>query len=173
MSLPRTLIGFSSTDCEAYQLMRAWKANKHIDFDFHDCQLEFALRSEDERYIKRRVGEELGAADTFIQLIGEDTRYKYKYVRWESEVAIEMKARLICVNLNDSRRQDGRCPPILRDAGALFVPRRARILTFALEDFSWRPDGHWYYPSRVYETRGYPSESSTLLRDAPIRQLRS
>jgi hypothetical protein len=42
-------------------------------------------------------------ASTFVMLIGEDTRYKHKYVRWEAEVAIEKKCRLIGVNLDNSR----------------------------------------------------------------------
>lgn len=34
-------------------------------------------------------------------LIGEDTRYKYKYVLWEAEVAIEKDCTIIAVNLED------------------------------------------------------------------------
>lgn len=52
MGLPRTFIGFSSTDIHCYRLMCAWKANYHIDFDFTDCQLQSELNSEDESYIK-------------------------------------------------------------------------------------------------------------------------
>ena len=32
MGLPRTFVGFSSTDIRSYWLMLAWKANDHIDF---------------------------------------------------------------------------------------------------------------------------------------------
>ena len=38
MGLPRTFIGFSSTDMTHYRMMLAWKANEHIDFNFTDCQ---------------------------------------------------------------------------------------------------------------------------------------
>ncbi len=54
MSLPRTFIGFSSTDIHCYRLMQAWKEYEHIDFDFGDCQLQNDINSEDEDYIKRK-----------------------------------------------------------------------------------------------------------------------
>lgn len=53
MSLPRTFVGFSSTDIHRYHLMTAWKAHEHLDFDFCDCQLQSEIDSEDEAYIKR------------------------------------------------------------------------------------------------------------------------
>ena len=37
MGLPRTFVSFSSTDIHYYRLMQAWKANKHINFNFTDC----------------------------------------------------------------------------------------------------------------------------------------
>ena len=54
MGLPRTFVGFSSTDILSYRLMTAWKNNEHIDFDFTDCQLSQEIYSEDEAYIKRK-----------------------------------------------------------------------------------------------------------------------
>lgn len=54
MRLPRTFVGFSSTDIHYYRLMQAWKENEHIDFNFTDCQLNSELNSNDEEYIKRK-----------------------------------------------------------------------------------------------------------------------
>ena len=34
MGLPRTFVGFSSTDIRSYWLMCAWKNNSKIDFNF-------------------------------------------------------------------------------------------------------------------------------------------
>ena len=66
MSLPRTFVGFSSTDINWYRLMCAWKAHEHIDFNFCDCQLQDALNSEDESYIKRKCRERIDMAGTYI-----------------------------------------------------------------------------------------------------------
>lgn len=118
MGLPRTFVGFSSTDIRCYRLMTAWKANEKIDFDFTDCQLEDEIRSEDEAYIKRKCRERINMAGKFIMLIGEDTRSKHKYVRWEAEVAVEKGCTIIGANLDGSRQMvEKTCPPVIRDIG--------------------------------------------------------
>src|SRR5437867_12460232 len=104
MGLPRTFVGFSSTDIHYYRLMQAWKAHEHIDFDFCDCQLEKEIYSDDEGYIKRKCRERLYISGKYIMLIGEDTRHKHKYVSWEAEVAIEKDCTIIGVNLDKSRQ---------------------------------------------------------------------
>lgn len=46
MGLPRTFVGFSSTDIDDYRLMLAWKANQRIDFA--NCQLSTEVHSDNE-----------------------------------------------------------------------------------------------------------------------------
>lgn len=53
VALPRTFVGFSSSNISYYRMMCAWKANEHIDFDFADFQLDDAINSENEYYISR------------------------------------------------------------------------------------------------------------------------
>ena len=116
--------------------MQAWKANEHIDFDFAECQLQSEINSEDESYIKRKCRERIGMAGKYVMLIGEDTRYKYKYVRWEAEVALENKCTIIGVNLDRSRSMaQETCPPIIRDAGAVFVSYSPKIIAYALQHY--------------------------------------
>jgi hypothetical protein len=156
MGLPRTFVSFSGTDIRSYRMMQAWKENKRIDFNFVDVQLEQEINSENEAYIKAKCRERIGLAGTFAILIGQDTRYKYKYVRWEAEVALEKKCRIIGINLDGSRRYvEATCPPIIRDVGAMFVPFRARILAHALQDFERKTDDNWHYPDTVYTKLGY------------------
>ena len=81
MGLPRTFIGFSSTDIHYYRLMKAWKQNENIDFNFTDCQLQNDINSDDETYVKQICRERINMAGKYIMLIGKDTRSKYKYVR--------------------------------------------------------------------------------------------
>jgi hypothetical protein len=95
-------------------------------------------------------------AGKYIMLIGEDTRWKYKYVRWEAEVAIEKGCTIIGVNLNGLRGLDPeRCPKIICEIGAMFVPFRARIIAHALQDFAMGDAGWFYYPDTVYRSLGY------------------
>lgn len=156
MGLPRTFVGFSSTDIRSYWLMCAWKNNSKIDFNFADCQLSQELNSENEVYIKKKCRERINMAGTFISLIGQDTKSKHKYVRWELEVALEKGCRIIGVNLDGSRRMNpNTCPKIIQDVGAIFVPFSPQIIAYALENYQMNNNGNWYYNDFVYQNLGY------------------
>jgi MTH538 TIR-like domain (DUF1863) len=140
--------------------MCAWKAHENIDFDFADFQLDEAIDSENEYYIKRVCRNEIRLADTYALLIGQDTFTKATFVRWEVEVAIEKGCRLIGINLNNSRCKDFLCPLFFADKGALFVPFSSRILTKALEPWFGDPrrPGHtddWSFRGDLYTSLGY------------------
>jgi hypothetical protein len=156
MGTPRVFVGFSSNDIRSYRLMLAWKAHEHINFDFVDCQLQSEINSENEYYIKRKCRERILMSSTFIQLIGEDTRHKHKYVRWEAEVALEKKCKIICVNLNGSRVVDDLCPTILRNTGSVFVPFSAAIVAHAIQTHQQHQNQDWHYIPEVYRQLGYP-----------------
>lgn len=155
MGAPSTFVGFSGTDIRSYWLMKAWKENEKIDFDFRDCQLSTEIRSEDEAYIKARCRERIAMASKFVQLIGEDTKNKYKYVRWEAEVAIEKGCTIIGVNLNGDRVINDLCPPILRGIGAIFTPFSPKIIKYALDNYSMKQSDNYNYPAQVYANLGY------------------
>ncbi len=156
MGLPRTFVGFSSTDIHYYRLMQAWKNNKNIDFNFTDCQLSNELNSENEAYIKRKCRERINMAGKYALLIGEDTKSKHKYVRWEAEVAIEKGCTIIGVNLNGSKRMQAETsPPIIRDIGAIFVPFSPKIIAYAIKKYSMHDDNdNYHYKDSVYKELG-------------------
>jgi hypothetical protein len=156
VGLPRTFVGFSSTDIHYYRLMQAWKANEHIEFNFTDCQLGSEINSENEAYIKSKCRERINMAGTFAVLIGQDTRSRHKYVRWEMEIAIEKKCRIIGINLDGSRRMlDSTCPPIIRNIGAIFVPFSPKIVAYTLENYKMNPNDNYHYKDEVYTQLGY------------------
>ena len=156
MSIPRTFVGFSSTDIHYYRLMLAWKENEHIDFDFTNCQLANEINSENEAYIKGKCRARINMAGTFAILIGQDTRSKHKYVRWEMEVAIEKKCRIIGINLDKSRSVvDATCPPIIRNIGAIFVPFSPKIVAYALENYQMHANDDYHYKDHIYAQLGY------------------
>jgi hypothetical protein len=156
-SRPRTFVGFSSTDRWRYTQMQGWNAHENIDVDFADCQLDSAIDSENEEYIKGICREHLQRAGTFVQLIGEDTARKYKYVRWEAEVAIEKECRIIAVNLDGWwDLNPSTCPPILQNVGAMFVPFSPAIVGYALKSFERLGTApYFYYLEGVYKSLGY------------------
>lgn len=157
MGLPKTFVGFSSTDIRYYWLMKAWKENENIDFNFSDCQLNDEINSDDENYIKRKCRERINLAGKYVMLIGEDTKSKHKYVRWEAEIAIEKGCTIIGVNLDGSRYMDeNTCPPIIRDIGAIFVPFSPQIIGYAIENYKMHDDtNNYHYKPEVYTQLGY------------------
>jgi hypothetical protein len=137
--------------------MLAWKANKHIDFNFVDCQLNGEVNSENEQYIKRKCRERINMAGKYVLLIGQDTKSKHKYVRWEAEVAVEKGCTIIGVNLDGSRSMvKDTCPPIIRNIGAIFVPFSPTIVAYAIEKYKMPNDNNnYHYNDHIYTSLGY------------------
>lgn len=152
-------------------MMCAWKAHEHIDFDFADFQLDLAINSEDETYIKRVCRNKIVRADTYALLIGQDTYTKTTFVKWEVEVAIEKGCRLIGINLNNSRFKDYLCPLFFADRGAMFVPFSSRIVAKALE---WYPPPRnpsllddWIFFDNFYTSLGYTLNGNSAVLPPP------
>ena len=151
----RVFVGFSSENKRYFNLMKAWKNNKNMDFDFIDLQIDKEINSDNEAYIKRILRDKITRSGTFIQIIGDNTKSKHKYVRWEAEVAIEKNCRLICVNINGDREMYSTLtPPILKNKGAMFVPFNANIIQYALDNFQQKDDSNWHYKNHVYKDLG-------------------
>lgn len=153
MGLPRTFVGFSSTDIRYFRLMQAWKANDNIEFDFSNCQLQAEVNSENAAYIKKKCRERIKMSGKYVMLIGSDTKSKHKYVRWEAEVAIEKGCTIIGVNLDGSRSMvQDTCPPIIRDIGAIFVPFSLNIVSCAIQNYKMHNDNdNYHYQDHVYK----------------------
>ena len=86
VDLARTFVSFSSADKGRYDLMCAWKRHEHINFNFADFQLDEAINSKTPLYIKSVCAAKVRRADTFVLLIGNDTRTKTVFVKDEVEV---------------------------------------------------------------------------------------
>lgn len=151
-------------DIHYYRLMRAWKQADKTPFDFFDAHdINVARDTSTEQSIKRRLRERLVNAKVLVSLIGENTRYLYRFVRWELEQGLSLGLPIIGVNLNGKRSQDpDRCPPVIRDALVVYVSFNASILQHALEN--WPAEfqrlkaqgtvGPRYYNNDVYRRLG-------------------
>ena len=151
-------------DIHYYRLMTAWKQNDNTPFNIHDAHdINTALDTSTEDTIKRRLRERLVNSKVVVSLIGEQTRYLRKFVRWELEQAINLDLPIIGVNLNGLRSLDSnRCPPVLRDELVVYISFNVNILQYALE---YWPDefcrlkregktGSRYYSDDVYKRLG-------------------
>ncbi len=166
-NLPRTFVSFSSADKSRYDLMCAWKAHEHIDFNFADFQLDEAINSQRPQYIKSVCAAKVRLTDTFVLLIGNDTYTKTVFVKAEVEAAAEKGCRMIGVNLNNCRFRDDHCPSFFQSVGAMFVPFSSRILAEALR---WQKRGAssaYYFFDEVFTGLGYQLIGTTAVLPPP------
>jgi len=151
-------------DIHYYRLMCAWKQNDNTPFDFCDAHdITQARDTSLEDSIKRSLWVRLSNSKTFVVLIGEQTRYLRRFVLWEMEQALHLDLPIIGVNLNGLRaRDDARCPPVIREALAIYASFNVKILQHALEHWpeahaSLRAEGKtgpYYYSESVYRQFG-------------------
>ena len=153
----------ADNDLRYYRLMQAWKQNDNIGFNFYDAHDLNTILDKSEASIKAGLQERFRNTKVFVLLVGDHTKYLYKYVRWEIEQAIKRNLPCIVVNINGKRScDDNRCPALMRDHLAVHISFNARILQYALEN--WPDDvevyekqgktGPYYYKNEVYTKLG-------------------
>jgi hypothetical protein len=128
-------------DIHYYYLMKAWKHNQRDffkEFDFYDAHdINTARDTSTEDTIKRRLLERLNNSKLFVVLIGDQTRFLYRFVKWEIEQAIKQDIPIIGVNLNGKREIDEeKCPPVLRNETVLHVSFNQKIIEKAMAEWS-------------------------------------
>ena len=162
----KTYVAFDGdSDIRYYNLMKAWKQSDKSDFNFYDAHdLNTAWDTSTEETIKRRLRERMAHSKVFVLLVGESTKYLYKFVRWEIDMAINhYELPIIVVNLNGLRKCDNdRCPPIARDTLSIHIPFGSKIMQYALENWpawhsQYKNEGktdNYYYKTSVYDELG-------------------
>ena len=161
----KTYVAFDAdNDIRYYRLMQAWKHNDNTSFNFYDAHdLNNLMSYSSEETIKAKLRERLQNTKVFVLLIGDNTKFLYKFVRWEIEQAIARKIPIIAVNLNGKRSKDSNlCPSILDGELAVFVSFNQKIIEHAISNWSssdteYRSQGKsgaYYYNDSVYERFG-------------------
>lgn len=149
-------------DIQYYWMMLAWKNNGSIPLNFINVHNLRDIREDsEEESIKRGLRERMSKADIFILLIGEHTKYLYKYVRWEVELAKEKKLPCIAINLNGKRGADSiNCPRLMLETLAVHISFNSRILKYSLDNWpsyvASHPNasGSYHYSEEVYKSLG-------------------
>jgi phage pi2 protein 07 len=161
----KTYVAFDAdNDIHYYRLMQAWKKNDNTSFIFYDAHdLNNLMNRSSEETIKNKLVERLRNTKVFILLVGNNTKYLYKFVRWEIEQAIKRQIPIIVVNLNGKKSKDSSlCPAILDDELAVHVSFNQKIIEYAINnwvasDLSYRKNnktGAYYYNDSVYKQLG-------------------
>lgn len=153
----------ADNDLHYYYLMKAWKQNDYSSFNFYDAHDINNIYDKSEASIKAGLQERFKNTKVFVLLVGEHTRYLYRYVRWEIEQAIKREIPCIVVNLNGKRSLDqDLCPALMRDSLAIHISFNAKIMQYALENWPAQGEGcrrngetgPYYYIASVYEKLG-------------------
>ena len=150
----------ADTDLRYYWLMKAWKQNDNTAFDFYDAHDINNILDKSEESIKRGLQERFRNTKVFVLLVGEHTRYLYRYVRWEIQEALKRNLPCIVVNINGKRSLDSeRCPAIIRNQLAVHISYNAKIMQYALDNWPQffeeaRKTGAYYYSDEIYEKLG-------------------
>lgn len=153
----------ADNDLRYYRLMQAWKQNDNIGFSFYDAHDINNIYDKSEASIKAGLQERFRNSKVFVLLVGDYTKYLYRYVRWEIEQAIKRDLPCIVVNINGKRSCDyNLCPAIMRDHLAIHISFNARILQYALENWPESYEKHkkdgktgpFYYKDEVYKDLG-------------------
>lgn len=154
-------------DIRYYWLMKAWKYNRHSffdSFDFFDAHdINQSRDTSQEESIKRQLSIRFDNSKIFLLLVGESTRYLYKFVKWEIDQAIGRDLPIIVVNLNGKRHFDEyRCPPVLARFTAVHISFNQRIVEHALNNWLLERNqlrlqgraGAFYYNNEIYKRLG-------------------
>ena len=151
-------------DIHYYRLMQAWHKNEKFDFTFDNAHdLKQARDTSLESTIKKSLTHRLKASNVLIVLIGNSTRYLYKFVRWEIELAINLGIPIIAVNLNGKKQMDNDlCPPILKKELVMHIPFKVKIVNLALNKWPNQhrslkienKKGPYYYNDTIYNQLG-------------------
>jgi sugar-specific transcriptional regulator TrmB len=161
----KTYVAFDAdNDMRYYNTMKMWKQNDNIDFNFYNAHdIKSNPNKEGEDAIKRDLMERFRNSKMFVLLVGENTKYLYKYVRWEIEQAIARDLPIIIVNINNKRQIDeDLCPKIAKDTLAIHISFQAKILQYALENWESaciqckNKEGNksYFYKDSVYKELG-------------------
>lgn len=124
------------SDGWAYQYIRGWAANRRLAFTFRDSHDlgSMTARAASEAYVKRHLRERMESSTRVLVIVGEKTKYLYRYVRWEIELAKILDLPIVVANLNKKTEADhDRLPAILRGYCALHIAYRFRAIKHALE----------------------------------------
>lgn len=151
-------------DIQYYRMLKAWSQNENLNFSIYDAHDSNVARdTSSEETIKARLRERMLNSKVVLLLVGESTKYLYKFVKYELELALKMEIPIIAVNLNNKRDRDlNRIPPIIRDELVVHISFNLKIIKYAMDNWSLEykrlkennEKGARYYTQTIYNNLG-------------------
>lgn len=78
------------------RLLTAWSANDKFELEFEDVSTDVSIKSNDEAYIRRVIGEKIMQCNVFLVLVGKGS-HKRDWISWEIAKAKECGKRIVAV----------------------------------------------------------------------------
>lgn len=167
----KTYVAFASEDINSYYLMKAWRENENIEFDFLDAHdINIAEDTSKPETIRRRLRERLANTKQSVVLISDTTKSKAadsdSFLYYEIEVIATLGLPVVFANLDKSRTVlTAKLPSALASPYyTMSVSFQPQIIKYALDDyvvkFNENPQlakprvGPYYYKASVYEELG-------------------
>ena len=146
--------------------MKAWKQSDNTAFNFYDAHdLNTARDTSSTESIKKQLSIRMANSKIFVLLLGENTKYLTRFVKWEVEHALYLNLPIIVVNLNGRRDVDSnRMPTWLYNELCICCSFNSKIMQYSLENwedlhYQYQEDtekkgAHEYWPNSVYQKLG-------------------
>jgi MTH538 TIR-like domain (DUF1863) len=139
----QTYVAFASEDLHNYNMMRAWKANENIDFDFHNAHdKNVALDTSKPETIKTRLRERLQNTKQAVLLASDNARTKAadkdSFLAYEITLLLAYKIPIVIANLDGNRDLvTSRTPATLLNTQQTMMVTsfQPKIIQYALDDF--------------------------------------
>jgi len=154
----------ADNDIRYYRLMQAWRKVDGTGFGFFDAHdLNNLMPFSSEETIKAKLRDRMTNTKVFVLLVGNNTKYLYKFVRWEIEQAINRGIPIVVVNTNKKRKKDvALCPAILNGNLTLHVSFNKSIVAKSLREWpelhlkylQQNKSGDYFYNESIYQNLG-------------------
>ncbi|MEV5967306.1 TIR domain-containing protein [Kribbella sp. NPDC051952] len=165
----KTYVAFASEDIDHYYMMKAWRANKNIEFDFYNAHDLYPARDASlDESIKAQLRERMKNAKQFV-LLGSSSGKKKggngtSFLAYEVKTMVNLGLPVVVANIEGNRRREidrSLIPTPLLDADyyTLSVSFQPAIIKFALDKYApqfvgSKKTGPHYYESDIYEKLG-------------------
>jgi hypothetical protein len=167
----KTYVAFASEDIKSYYLMRAWRENAHIEFDFLDAHdLNVALDTSKPDTTRTRLRDRLANTKQSIVLISDTTKSKAarssSFLYYEIEVIAKLGLPVVFANINGARTAlSTKHPSVLTSPYyTMSASLQPKIIKYALDDYVVKFNGNaqlaeprkgaYYYKESVYKELG-------------------
>lgn len=139
----KTYVAFASEDIDQYWLMKAWKENQHIDFDFYDAHDLFQSRDTSlPKTIKDNLTKRLSNAKQVVLLGSAHAKRKgsdgNSFLAHEIDVIKGLDLPIVVANLDGDRNVDRNyIPTPLLDENyyTMCVSYQPKIIKYALDNY--------------------------------------